>query len=149
MTDGMAISCRLNGYKAYTKIFKCKWNSIWSSKVKENLHVISFYKRIFLFPDRGKEPSALIGGMLFIVSSMVNGSKEQATENSLYLCLKIHVWSFDRGWGGGGALGFYFWFSSIYIIFTISLLEDIFWRGVGGGALSFCFWYSCIYIIFS
>ena len=56
-------------------------------------------QEIFLFPDRGKEPCALIGGMLFIVSSMVDGSKEEATENSLYLFLKI---SFDQGWGLGG-----------------------------------------------
>ena len=76
----------------------------------------------FLFPDRSKEPCALISGMFFIVSSTVYGSKEGATKNSLYLCLKI---SFDRG-GGGGALTFCFWFSCIYIIFTISLLEDIF-----------------------
>ena len=53
----------------------------------------------FLFPYRGKETCALIGGMLFIVSSMVSGSKEEATENSLYLFLKIFLT------GGGGARG--------------------------------------------
>ena len=49
---GMAISCRLNGYRAYKKIFNANEISIRS---KGYLHVISFYERIFFFLNIFKE----------------------------------------------------------------------------------------------
>ena len=49
MTNDMKISCRFNGYKAYGKNFKCKWNIICSSELKGNLYIISFYERNVLF----------------------------------------------------------------------------------------------------